>query len=110
MTNIVTITICILTQFDLLILLESLHPLEDGRVGVVPGGVQPVVDREAEVVVVELHQRARQVRGLAQLGRELVRLEGLRGLRLGRTDIGEPMCSRHRRNDAPHERTLVGTL
>ena len=60
---------------SLLIFLQRLNPLQDGRVGVVPGGVQPVVDREAEVVVVELHQRARQVRGLAQLGRELVRLE-----------------------------------
>ena len=39
-----------------LIFLQSLNPLEDGRMGVVPGRVQPVVDGEAEIVVVQLDQ------------------------------------------------------
>ena len=46
----------------LVILVECGHPLEERRVGVVPGGEEPVVDGEAEVVVVQLHQRRPQLR------------------------------------------------
>ena len=56
-----------------LIFLKRLNPLEDGRVGVVPGGVQPVVDGEA--VVVHLDQRRLQVFRLSHLGSKLVSLE-----------------------------------
>ena len=58
-----------------LIFLQSLNPLEDWRMGVVPGRVQPVVDGEAEVVVVQLDQRRLQVLGLSHLGSKLVSLK-----------------------------------
>ena len=61
---------------SLLIFLQRLNPLQDGRVGVVPGGVEPVVDGEAQVVVVQLDQRRLQVLGLSQLGRKFISLKG----------------------------------
>ena len=58
-----------------LIFLERLYPLQDGGVGVVPGGEQPVVDGEAEVVVVQLHQGRLEVLGFPHLGGKLVSLK-----------------------------------
>ena len=58
-----------------LIFLESLYPLQDRGVGVVPGGEQPVVDGEAEVVVVQLHQGRLKVLGFPHLSSKLVSLK-----------------------------------
>ena len=41
--------------------LEGLYAVQQGGVGVVPGGVQGVVHREAEVVFVQLNQRRLQL-------------------------------------------------
>ena len=58
-----------------LIFLERLNPLQNWRVGVVPGGEQPVVDGEAEVVVVQLHQGRLEVLGFPHLSSKLVSLK-----------------------------------
>ena len=64
----------------LLVCVECGHPLEERRVGVVPGGEEPVVDGEAEVVVVQLHQRRPQLRRATQGHGEGVGLGELGGL------------------------------
>ena len=58
-----------------LIFLESLYPLQDRGVRVVPGGEQPIVDGKGEIVVVQLHQGCLEILGFTHLSSKLVSLE-----------------------------------
>lgn len=59
----------------LLSLVESVDPLKKRRMRVMPAGVQPIVDREAQVIQVELDERRLEIGCVAQLTSKLVSLK-----------------------------------